>query len=67
MLSQALLLYPLESRVFSPFIAWFVSQPSTFQDTLDISSEDKKTLRHIARRTCLLCNLCQCTKQLFTT
>ncbi|WP_208435571.1 GH36-type glycosyl hydrolase domain-containing protein [Bartonella phoceensis] len=39
--------------LFSPLIAWFVSQPSTFQDTLDISSEDKKTLRSIARRTWL--------------
>ncbi|MCZ2157728.1 protein ndvB [Bartonella sp. 220] len=38
---------------FSPLIAWFVSQPSEFQNTLDISSEDKKTLRSIARRTWL--------------
>ncbi|WP_425277562.1 GH36-type glycosyl hydrolase domain-containing protein [Bartonella florencae] len=38
---------------FSPLIAWFVSQTSTFQDTLDISSEDKKALRSIARRTWL--------------
>ncbi|EJF98132.1 hypothetical protein MEI_00631 [Bartonella vinsonii subsp. arupensis Pm136co] len=38
---------------FSPLIAWIVSQPSTFQDTLDISSEDKKALRNIARRTWL--------------
>ncbi|WP_435521228.1 GH36-type glycosyl hydrolase domain-containing protein [Bartonella silvatica] len=36
---------------FSPLIAWFVSRVSTFQDTLDISSEDKKVLRSIARRT----------------
>ncbi|EJF85072.1 GH36-type glycosyl hydrolase domain-containing protein [Candidatus Bartonella washoeensis] len=38
---------------FSPLIAWFVSQPSTSQDTLDISSDDKKILRRIARRTWL--------------
>ncbi|GAA5096929.1 glucoamylase family protein [Bartonella acomydis] len=38
---------------FSPFIAWIVSQPSTFQDTLQGSSEDKKILRSIARRTWL--------------
>ncbi|VEJ44690.1 Uncharacterised protein [Bartonella vinsonii] len=41
---------PLFSDNFANFIAlpfgfvWFVSQPSTFQDTLDISSEDKKIL-----------------------
>ncbi|MGF7157075.1 GH36-type glycosyl hydrolase domain-containing protein [Bartonella heixiaziensis] len=38
---------------FSPLIAWIVSQPLTSQDTLDISSDDKKTLRRIARRTWL--------------
>ncbi|WP_406603992.1 GH36-type glycosyl hydrolase domain-containing protein [Bartonella gliris] len=38
---------------FSPLIAWIVSQPSTSQDTLDISSDDKKILRRIARRTWL--------------
>ncbi|UNF43904.1 protein ndvB [Bartonella krasnovii] len=38
---------------FSPFIAWIVSQPSTFQDTLHESFEDKKTLRSIARQTWL--------------
>ncbi|BBL52826.1 protein ndvB [Bartonella quintana] len=38
---------------FSPLIAWIVSQPSEFQDTLHISSEDKKTLRCIARQTWL--------------
>lgn len=37
----------------SPLIAWFVSQPLTFPDTLNVSSEDKKTLRSIARRTWL--------------
>ncbi|KEG15790.1 hypothetical protein H705_01220 [Bartonella bacilliformis Cond044] len=37
----------------SPFIAWFVNQPKTFQDTLTLSSEDKKTLRLIGRRTWL--------------
>lgn len=38
---------------FSPFIAWIVSQPSTFQDSLDLSSKDEKKLRSIARRTWL--------------
>ncbi|WP_413154271.1 GH36-type glycosyl hydrolase domain-containing protein [Bartonella sp. cb54] len=38
---------------FSPLIAWIVSQPSTSQDTLNISSQDNKTLRCIARRTWL--------------
>ncbi|WP_442879677.1 GH36-type glycosyl hydrolase domain-containing protein [Bartonella sp. CB189] len=38
---------------FSPFIAWIVSQPSTFHDTLNISSKNKKALRCIARRTWL--------------
>ncbi|WP_182480093.1 GH36-type glycosyl hydrolase domain-containing protein [Bartonella chomelii] len=38
---------------FSPLIAWIVSQPATFQDMLDISSEDEKALRCIARRTWL--------------
>ncbi|WP_336278757.1 GH36-type glycosyl hydrolase domain-containing protein [Bartonella sp. CB175] len=38
---------------FSPLIAWIVSQPSTFQDTLKLSPEDRKTLRCIARRTWL--------------
>ncbi|MDD9328855.1 MAG: hypothetical protein PV353_00185, partial [Bartonella sp.] len=38
---------------FSPLIAWIVSKPITFQDVLDISSADKKTLRSIARRTWL--------------
>ncbi len=42
------------SFIALPFgLAWFVSQPATFQDTLDISSEDKKILRNIARRTWL--------------
>ncbi len=38
---------------FSPFIAWIVSQPSTFQDSLYLSSKDEKKLRSIARRTWL--------------
>ncbi|WP_254473576.1 GH36-type glycosyl hydrolase domain-containing protein [Bartonella sp. B1098] len=38
---------------FSPFIAWVVSQPSTFQDSLELSSKDEKILRSIARRTWL--------------
>ncbi|MCZ2203439.1 GH36-type glycosyl hydrolase domain-containing protein [Bartonella sp. A05] len=38
---------------FSPLIAWLVSQPTTFQDTLDISQEDKRALQRIARRTWL--------------
>ncbi|EJF76141.1 hypothetical protein ME7_01130 [Bartonella birtlesii LL-WM9] len=38
---------------FSPLIAWIVSQPSTFEATLHISSGDNKTLRCIARRTWL--------------
>ncbi|WP_455476022.1 GH36-type glycosyl hydrolase domain-containing protein [Bartonella sp. B17] len=38
---------------FSPLIAWIISQPSTFQDTLHISSQDNKALRCIARRTWL--------------
>ncbi|EJF83499.1 hypothetical protein MCU_01184 [Bartonella elizabethae Re6043vi] len=38
---------------FSPFIAWVVSRPSTFQDSLELSSQDKKNLRSIARRTWL--------------
>ncbi|PIT71030.1 GH36-type glycosyl hydrolase domain-containing protein [Bartonella tribocorum] len=37
----------------SPFIAWVVSRPSTFQDGLDLSSKDEKILRSIARRTWL--------------
>ncbi|MBB4075960.1 cyclic beta-1,2-glucan synthetase [Bartonella fuyuanensis] len=38
---------------FSPFIAWLVSQPSTFQDSLNLSLKDEKKLRSIARRTWL--------------
>lgn len=38
---------------FSPLIAWIVSKPEAFQDMLDISLEDKKELRRIARRTWL--------------
>ncbi len=38
---------------FSPFIAWVVSRPSTFQDSLYLSSKDEKILRSIARRTWL--------------
>ncbi|WP_434037815.1 GH36-type glycosyl hydrolase domain-containing protein [Bartonella ancashensis] len=41
------------SWFLSPLIAWIVSQPKTFQDFLEISPDDKETLRRIGRRTWL--------------